>query len=107
MTEAQLEQWMRKEVEKRGAMFLKFRPTGVRGVPDRIVIWPEKTVIGKGLQPMVRHCRIDFIELKTETGALDPWQERMCKRMASYGCNVYVVRGRLAAEAYVAKFDSV
>lgn len=56
--------------------YFKFKPFGIIGVPDRILILP-------GL--------IMFIELKKPGGIVKPWQERMHDKLARLGCWVEVL----------------
>ena len=79
MLEKQIEEWMRKEIEKIGGKFFKFVSPGNDGVPDRIAILPG------GL--------ICFVELKRDGKELRPLQEYVCGQLKELGCNVLKVRG--------------
>lgn len=79
LLEKQIEEWMRKEIEKMGGKFFKFVSPGNDGVPDRIAILPG------GL--------ICFVELKRDGKELRPLQEYVCGQLKELGCNVLKVRG--------------
>jgi hypothetical protein len=61
-----------------GGVAYKFTSPGRKGVPDRIVCLPGGIVV--------------FVELKTLTGVVSPWQEREIKRLADLGMTVVVMR---------------
>lgn len=79
LLEKQIEEWMRKEIEKMGGKFFKFVSPGNDGVPDRIAVLPG------GL--------ICFVELKRDGKELRPLQEYVCRQLKELGCNVLKVRG--------------
>ena len=79
LLEKQIEEWMRKEIEKIGGKFFKFVSPGNDGVPDRIAILPGALI-----------C---FVELKRDGKELRPLQEYVCGQLKELGCNVLKVRG--------------
>jgi hypothetical protein len=79
MLEKDIEQYLVREVHKRGGLTYKFVSPAARGVPDRIVIIPGGAVW--------------FVELKTETGRLSPLQRRHLKQLRQVGANATVVYG--------------
>lgn len=88
MKESQIEAKLVKMVEERGGMCLKFISPGRRGVPDRIVITPTG--------------HITFVELKTESGKLQPIQKWQIEEMRKRHVTVWVLKGRCEVEAFVA-----
>ena len=74
-------------VKALGGTASKWVCPGTVGVPDRIVVWPGG--------------RVDFIELKTETGVLSLRQKIVLNHLRRLGCNVRVLRGSDAVAAYL------
>ncbi|MCM1190530.1 MAG: VRR-NUC domain-containing protein [bacterium] len=89
--ERDVERWLRRQIENRGGMFLKFTSPGNAGVPDRIIILPG----GK----------IHFAELKTERGRLSAVQKWQVRRLRDHDAVVVLISGRAAAENYLAAVD--
>lgn len=79
MREKTIEQKLREAVKKAGGMALKFISPSVRGVPDRLLLFPD----GK----------IAFVELKAPEKKPSALQEVVHKRLRSLGFNVYVIDG--------------
>lgn len=79
MRESEIEKILVQEVKKLGGRAYKWTSPGNDGVPDRIVIFPDKPPT--------------FVELKTATGKLTPLQEVQVRRLKSLGQSVYVVKG--------------
>lgn len=76
MREAQLEQKMKKTVEARGGMFLKWTSPGFTGVPDRIALLPGGRAV--------------FVEVK-KPGTKDgrsPRQKRVAFQLSELGFDV-------------------
>ena len=71
VTEAQVEGYLRKRVKALGGECYKWSSPQVRGVPDRIVIFP-------GQRPW-------FVEVKAPDGKLSKLQERFFFRMSELG----------------------
>ena len=65
---------------------------GYRGFPDRLVTWP-------------RHgwAKIDFVELKTIGGKLEPWQERDHERRRKFNCHVRVLWTKAMVDDYISE----
>lgn len=80
MKESQLEQYLKREVDKLGGLSFKWVSPSLRGVPDRIVILPNGSV--------------EFVELKTETGRLSKLQEYIISQLRNHNCNVHVLYGK-------------
>ncbi|MGN8636613.1 VRR-NUC domain-containing protein [Eubacterium pyruvativorans] len=79
MREREIEKLLVRYVKFLGGRAYKFVSPGNAGVPDRIVILPGG--------------RVDFVELKTDTGQLSRIQQAQINRLRSLGCNVSVVKG--------------
>jgi hypothetical protein len=83
--EADLETLFRTRVRQLGGMVEKLAPTNA-GMPDRLVLLP--------------HGRIEFVELKTDTGRLRPDQRVWIERAGHLGTPVTVLHGRAEVEAW-------
>jgi hypothetical protein len=87
MLEKDIERWLRKEVERRGGLCLKWVSPGCRGVPDRIIITPEGRTV--------------YVELKTDAGRLSPGQAHVIGRLRCRGADVRVLHGVEQVKAFV------
>ncbi len=79
MRESEIEEILKNEVRKLGGRAFKWVSPGNDGVPDRIVIFPDKPPV--------------FVELKTDTGKLSAVQAVQIKRLKALGQAVEVVKG--------------
>lgn len=79
MLEKEIEKRLVKGIKKLGGKAYKFVSPGNAGVPDRIVILPDK-------QPI-------FIELKAEKGKLTELQKNQLKKLVDLGQRVEVLYG--------------
>ena len=79
MREKDIEKILVGEVKKLGGRAYKWVSPGNDGVPDRIVILPNRPPV--------------FVELKSETGWLSALQQVQIKRLRELGQAVFVVRG--------------
>ena len=79
---------IRKLNDTSGVFAFKVDSPGRRGVPDLCVL--------------VDGGATAWIEVKTETGRLSPWQVRMHERMTGLGHRVYVVRSVQEVEQVLA-----
>ncbi|WP_312506922.1 VRR-NUC domain-containing protein [Lysinibacillus sp.] len=78
MRESQIENYLKREIEKLGGQCLKFVSPGNKGVPDRLLILPGGKVI--------------FAELKNgNKGRLSALQVRMQTVLKSLKCRTYVL----------------
>lgn len=74
MEESRIEKYLKKQVEKIGGKAYKRNPTGVIGVPDRIVLLPGGRII--------------FVELKAPGKKLRKIQEYRAKELRKLGFQV-------------------
>ena len=79
MREKDIEILLRDEMKKLGGRAYKWISPGNAGVPDRIVVFPDRPPV--------------FVELKSETGNLTALQEAQLALLAKLGQSTYVVRG--------------
>ncbi|OYO43039.1 VRR-NUC domain-containing protein [Lachnotalea glycerini] len=79
MKESDIEKMLVSVVKKLGGRAYKWISPGNDGVPDRIVIFPDR-------QPI-------FVELKTDKGKLSALQSVQIKRLRELGQPVEVVKG--------------
>lgn len=79
MREKDIEKILVEEVRKLGGRAYKWVSPGNDGVPDRIVIFPERPPV--------------FVELKTDTGKLTPLQTTQISRLRKLGQQVEIVKG--------------
>ena len=81
--ERDIESGLRRQVEKMGGKFMKFRSLGNDGVPDRIAVLPGG--------------RVWFVELKRgseKPTGIQKWQMEQLRKM---GCNVALITGKQEA----------
>ena len=79
MRESEIERILTFEVKKLGGRAYKWVSPGNDGVPDRIVIFRDRTPV--------------FVELKSEKGKLSPLQAVQIRRLEELGQRVEVVKG--------------
>lgn len=79
MKEKDIEKILVGEVKKLGGRAYKWVSPGNDGVPDRIVVFPDRPPV--------------FVELKSDTGKLSPLQEVQINRLRELGQAVFVVKG--------------
>ena len=79
MRENVIEKQLAMAVKKMGGMAVKFVSPGLDGVPDRIVLLPDK--------------KMAFVELKAPGKKLRPLQEKRRRQLEALGFPVYVIDG--------------
>lgn len=79
MLEKDIEKILVNEVKKLGGRAYKWTSPGNDGVPDRIVIFPNRAPV--------------FVELKAEKGGLTPLQVVQIDRLRELGQAVFVAKG--------------
>lgn len=91
MREASIEQGLRLKLQRLGCLFYKWVSPGNNGVPDRIVITPDGSVI--------------FVELKTSRGNLSPDQHVQIRRLAKNHARVVVIYGKQDADNFAREIE--
>lgn len=79
MKESEIEKILVREVKKLGGIAYKWVSPGNDGMPDRIVIFPERNPV--------------FVELKMDKGRLTALQEVQIRRLEKLGQDVTVIYG--------------
>ena len=87
MREKEIEKILADEVKRLGGRAYKFVSPGNDGVPDRIVVFPQRVP--------------KFIELKTEYGRLSNLQKVQIKRLRNLGPDVRVLYGLRDVERFL------
>lgn len=90
MLEKYVEKFLKDEIKKLGGLCYKFVSPGNSGVPDRIVVLPDK---------------LFFVELKTDTGRLSALQKRQIKKLRSMGQKVRVLYGKKDVEKFISNLQ--
>jgi len=85
--EKEIESYLKKEIERRGGLCLKFVSPGVTGVPDRVCVLPGGRVV--------------FVEIKSADGELSPRQEYVIRQIRKRGHDVRVVVGKLGVDELI------
>ena len=97
--EKAVEKYLREQVEEVGGLCLKWVSPGMRGVPDRIIIFPPFIPKGQGA--------LWFMEVKKPGEVLSSAQERMAHRLTSRGQLVGMVDSKVGVDAFIAKYHEV
>lgn len=87
MREAALEKYFVAQTAKLGGWAVKWASPSLRGVPDRLVWWPQGYV--------------ESIELKTETGRLSASQKAVIARLTALGHTVHTLYGRADVDEWL------
>lgn len=77
--EGYVENYLKKEANKRGFLCMKFTSPGTSGVPDRILIGHNLTF---------------FVETKSNVGSLRELQKEVIHDMQKHGATVFVAHTR-------------
>ena len=88
-SESQLERKFCDEVKKVGGMALKFISPSCAGVPDRIVLMPNK--------------KIYFVEMKSEVGKISNIQKYIFKKFSELGFKVYILNSEEKIKNFLAE----
>lgn len=91
MRETTIERNIRHKIEKLGGMAIKLAGTGIRGMPDRLVLLPEGTAF--------------FIETKTIDGTVSPRQEFIGEKLYALGFQVLIFRCPEDAARYLGEVE--
>jgi len=90
MRESQIEAYFVKRVKEVGGISFKFTSPGVRGVPDRIVIYKVK---------------VYFVELKAPGKTLRADQVRIHKRIILHGANCRVISTKEEVDLFIGELE--
>jgi hypothetical protein len=86
LREASIEEYLRQRTEGLGGVCIKLSPTGLRGVPDRLIVLSGPRVV--------------FVELKRPTGgAISKLQHWWRDRLVALGCEHHFVKTRAEVDA--------
>lgn len=91
MLESALEKLFVREVKKLGGKAYKWVSPGNAGVPDRIVILPNRAPI--------------FVELKTDSGRLTELQKIQHRRLNKLGQNVVTLYGLKGVNNFLTEME--
>jgi len=80
MLEKEIERYLVRRIVEHGGVAYKWVSPGRAGVADRIVLLPGGVVW--------------FVEIKTATGRLSPWQKVFAAEMRRMGMNYIVIRSK-------------
>jgi Holliday junction resolvase-like predicted endonuclease len=88
VSEKQVEAYLRAAVKKLGGECYKWSSRNVRGVPDRVCVFPGGHVY--------------FVEVKTKTGKLSTLQQKFINKMDQLGMNrTWVVYGKEQIDNFI------
>ena len=86
LREASIEEYLRQRTEGLGGVCIKLSPTGLRGVPDRLIVLSGPRVL--------------FVELKRPTGGvISKLQHWWRDRLIALGCEHHFVKTRAEVDA--------
>jgi hypothetical protein len=86
LREASIEDYLRQRTEGLGGVCIKLSPTGLRGVPDRLIVLSGPRVV--------------FVELKRPTGGvISKLQHWWRDRLVALGCEHHFVKTRAEVDA--------
>ena len=86
LREASIEEYLRQRTEGLGGVCIKLSPTGLRGVPDRLIVLSGPRVL--------------FVELKRPTGGvISKLQHWWRDRLSALGCEHHFVKTRAEVDA--------
>lgn len=88
-SERDAEKLLVSKIKKMGGRAYKFTSPGNAGVPDRIIILPGG--------------RVEFVEMKSESGMLSVLQKICISHLRSLGCRVEVLYGAKDVDTYVTR----
>jgi G:T-mismatch repair DNA endonuclease (very short patch repair protein) len=87
MREKQIEARLKREIERRGGLALKFASPSIAGMPDRLILLPTGIVV--------------FVELKAQGKNLRPLQQKRKRQLEDLGFKVYVIDSYRKVELFV------
>lgn len=89
-SEKAIEQYLVKKVREAGGRAYKFVSPGNRGVPDRVVVFPDG--------------RIVFAELKCDTGELSAQQKNQIEKLRGLNQTVQVIYSKEEVDRFMSEF---
>ncbi len=89
-SEKAIEQYLVKKVREAGGIAYKFVSPGNRGVPDRVVVFPDG--------------RIVFAEIKCDTGELSAQQNNQIKKLRRLNQTVRVIYSKEEVNMFMSEF---
>lgn len=89
-SEKAIEQYLVKKVREAGGTAYKFVSPGNRGVPDRVVVFPDG--------------RIVFAEIKCDTGGLSAQQNNQIKKLRRLNQTVRVIYSKEEVNMFMSEF---
>lgn len=92
MRETTIEKYLKKSVEDIGGLCWKWSSYGQRGVPDRICIFPDSTII--------------FVEVKKPGEDLRPLQKKVKRMLEERGQTVLVVDSKEKVQELIKAWSS-
>jgi len=90
-SEKSIEKYLKLQMQKIGGDSYKFVSPQRRGVPDRICIFPDGTIV--------------FIEVKSEGEVLQPHQAREAEKMRNLNLNVSWVDTKAKVDSIINRFN--
>ncbi len=84
MRESMIERELVRQVKQRNGMAIKFVSPGFDGVPDRLVLLPDKIIV--------------FVELKATGKKMRPLQVKRKRQLESLGFKVYCIDSKEGIE---------
>lgn len=85
-----VENYLKKQVSRKGGITRKFVSPGRTGVPDQMVIFDD----------------IYMVEVKTIDGSMSPAQKRECQRLVDSKCRVAIVYGTAGVDKFISMVNS-
>ena len=87
MRESEIERYLVREVKRKGGLAMKFVSPGLRGVPDRLVIFPGGIHV--------------FVELKAPGEKPSKQQQYRIVQLEKLGCRVRVIDSRQKVDVLI------
>ena len=87
MRESEIERYLVREVKRKGGLAMKFVSPGLRGVPDRLVIFPGGIHV--------------FVELKAPGEKPSKQQQYRINQLIKLGARVWVIDTKYGVDALI------
>ena len=92
MRESRIEKRLREGVEKQGGLAWKLFPISVKGIPDRLCLFPRG--------------RVAFVELKAKDGRLGPLQRYWADKLIGLGMSYAILWSAEQVDTFLAKYEN-